>query len=406
MALYQYTAIGRDGRHLAGEMDAASRHTVLETLNNMGHLPVNVVEARPRAQSTTGIGGAIFGTRVSSRQITLFTRELALLVKAGLPLDQALMLLQKEATSAKLARLIERIIAQINSGKSLHEALEAQGDAFPPIYGSMVRVAEASGTLDTVLTRIAQTREHIEKLKSKTLSEMLYPCMLIVVAIGAVIVMLTFVVPRFKEMIVQAGTQIPPGARFVIGASDWLIANGAYLAIALAAATAAIVLAWSRGYGRQSIETFLLRAPLVGSITRLGLTIRFCRMFGMLIENGVEVPAAMKLVRDAIGNRMAASVIDDAHDTLRKGKRFIEPMSQSGIFPSVMINMLRVGEETGGLATSAFHMADMFEEKLETLVQRAFTILEPAIIIIVSAFISGIIISIMGAVISMNDLAI
>lgn len=406
MALYQYTAIGRDGRQLAGEMDAASRQTVLEALHNLGHLPVNVAEAKARRQSSGGLGSSLFSGKPSSAQITLFTRELAMLIKAGLPLDQALTLLQTEAASAKLGRLIGKIVEQINSGKSLHEALEAQGDAFPPIYGNMVRVAEASGTLDTVLTRIAQTREQVEKLKSKTLSEMLYPCMLIVVAIGAVIVMLTFVVPRFKEMITQAGTEIPAGARFVIGASDWLIGNGIYLAAALCAVVAAIITAWNRGHGRRTIEMMLLRAPLIGSITRLSLTIRFCRMFGMLIENGVELPAAMKLVRDAIGNRFAASVIDEAHDALRKGKSFLEPMSQSGLFPPVVINMLRVGEETGGLATSAFHMADMFEEKLETLVQRAFTILEPLIIIVVSAFISGIIISIMGAVISMNDLAI
>jgi len=230
--------------------------------------------------------------------------------------------------------------------------------------------------------------------------------MLIVVAIGAVIVMLMFVVPRFKEMITQAGTQIPPGAAFVIGASDWLIANAATLLAAISAGVVAIAAGWSRGVGRRTIETMLLRAPLIGSITRLGITIRFCRMFGVLIENGVELPAAMKLVRDAIGNGFAASVIDEAHDALRKGKSFLEPMAQSGIFPPVLINMLRVGEESGGLATSAFHMADMFEDKLETLVQRAFTILEPVIILVVSAFISGIIISIMGAVISVNDLAI
>jgi general secretion pathway protein F len=403
LALFQYTAIGRDGRQLAGEMDAASRQAVLEALHNLGHLPVNVGAAKARGAATAR---AFFNGNPSSRQITLFTRELAMLVKAGLPLDQALALLGKEASSPKLGRLIGRIHDQINSGKSLHEALEAQGDAFPPIYASMVRVAEASGSLDTVLTRIAQTREQVEKLKSKTLSEMLYPCVLVVVAIGAVVVLLTFVVPRFKDMIMQAGTQVPAGARFVIGASDWLLANGVYLAVGLCSLVLAGIMAWTHGYGRRSMETMLLRAPLLGSITRLSLTIRFCRMFGMLIDNGVELPQAMKLVRDAIGNRFAAAVLDEAHDALRKGRSFLEPMSQSGIFPPVVINMLRVGEETGGLATSAFHMADMFEEKLETLVQRAFTILEPAIIIVVSAFVSGIIMSIMSAVISMNDLAV
>ncbi len=126
----------------------------------------------------------------------------------------------------------------------------------------------------------------------------------------------------------------------------------------------------------------------------------------MLLENGVELPAAMKLVRDVIGNRYAARVLDQAYDALRKGRSFLEPLSQSGLFPAVVINMLRVGEETGSLTSSFFHMADMFEEKLETAVQRTFTIFEPVIILLVSTFIAGIIISILGAVISINDLAI
>jgi general secretion pathway protein F len=404
--LYRYSAISRSGSKLTGEMEAVSRAIVLEDLHKLGHLPVEVIESNRGADGRGERSGLLSG-KPSGRQITLFTRELAMLLKAGLPLDQSLGFLAQDARSKKLAWVIGQIGEQVGSGKSFHEALEMQqGPVFPPVYVSMVRVAEASGSLDTVLERIAKGREKSQKLRSKALSEVLYPCMLVVMAIAAVTIMLTFVVPRFKEMIVNAGTEAPDQARLVIAASDWLLANGQLLAITLLLLVLAIALAWHHGIGRQPLESLLLRVPLIGTMLRLNLTIRFCRTLGMLLENGVELPAAMKLVRDVIGNKHAAHVLDQAYDALRKGRSFLEPLSQSGLFPPVVINMLRVGEETGSLTSSFFHMADMFEEKLETSVQRTFTIFEPVIILLVSVFIAGIIISILGAVISINDLAL
>lgn len=385
-------------------MEAVSPSSVIEYLHKLGHLAIDVSEGNS-ARQRMGAIGRISG-KPSDSQITLFTRELAMLLKAGLPLDQSLGFLESDARSKNLKRLIGDVAALIRSGKSFHEALEAQGKAFPPIYVSMVRVAEASGTLEPVLDRIAQWREKAQKLRGKALSQVLYPSILIVVAIAAVTIMLLFVVPRFKQMIVQGGATIPEQARIVIGASDWLLANGHFLLIGLSLAVLAIMFAWQRGHGRQRIETSLLRMPLIGTILQLNLTIRFCRALGILLENGVALPVAMKLVREVIGSKLAVGVFDETYDALRKGKSFLEPLSRSGLFPPVVVNMLRVGEETGNLTASLSHMADMFEEKLETSVQRTFTILEPVIILFVSGFVAGIIMSILSAVISVNDLAL
>lgn len=405
MTLYRYSAVTRSGGKLTGEMEAASRAGVIEYLHKLGHLPIDVTEGKHTGQQKGALARLSGGP--SESQITLFTRELAMLLKGGLPLDQSLGFLESDARSKSLKRLIGDIADLIRSGKSFHEALEAQGKAFPPIYINMVRVAEASGSLETVLDRIAQGREKAQKLHSKALSQILYPCILIIVAIAAVTIMLLFVVPRFKQMILQAGsTNVPEQARIVIGASDWLIANGHFLLIGLSLAALALMLAWRQGLGRQSLETALLRVPMIGTILRLNLTIRFCRALGILLENGVALPAAMKLVRDVIGSKFAADMLDEAYDALRKGKSFLEPLSRANLFPPVVVNMLRVGEETGNLTTSLSHMADMFEEKLETSVQRTFTILEPIIILLVSGFIAGIIMSILSAVISVNDLAL
>ena len=405
MTLFRYTAISRNGDKLAGAIEAVNRRSVVEQLNHLGHLPVDITESSASGTSAGALGGALFKSRVSGSQITLFTRELSMLLKAGLPLDQALELLERDSNSPKLEKLIEAIRKYISDGKSLNEALTAAG-SFPAIYTNMVRVAEASGALDAVLERIAETREREQKLRSKALSAIIYPSLLVAVAIGAVIIMMVFVVPRFKQMILHASTDIPRQAEIIIGVSDWLIAHWEILTLSVGIFIFLIAFLWRQPGVAPVMESIFLRLPLIGHIMRLNLTTRFCRTLGTLLENGVELPAAIKLTSNALGNGVAARAMGEAHDSLRKGQDFLEPLIQSGLFPPVVISMLRVGGETGGLDKSCLFMAKMFEEKLEMTVQRTFTILEPVIILFVSVFVAGIIISILGAVISINDLAI
>lgn len=403
---FQYRAISRTGERLSGEIEAATPQAAIENLRNMGHLPIDVVTRGKPSDATSGNGviGALGAPR--AHQITMFTRELAMLLKAGLPLDRSLQLLRSDASSKKLATLIDAISKEIAGGKSLSEALGKQGNSFPPFYTSMVKVAEASGTLESVLERIAVAREKSQKLRSKALSDLLYPCMLIVMAIAAIVVMLTFVVPRFKDMVFQSGTEIPEQARLVFGASDWLIANGMALLVGLLIGLSVLAIAWNFGVGRRKLGQLVLSVPFVGKALKLALTISFCRGLGTMLENGVELPVAIRLLRDITVNPKAEAMLDEAYDAIRKGRSFLDPIANANIFPPVAVSMLRVGEESGGLAPSCLHLADMFEDKLEAFLQRVFTIIEPLIILFVSVFIAGIIISVLGAVMSLNELAI
>jgi general secretion pathway protein F len=403
--VFQYTAFSRAGEKLSGEMEGDSREIVLAHLQELGHLPVEIREARGKT-AVGPQGFSLLSRRPSSSQLTLFTHELAMLLKAGLPLDGALALLASDGSSKTLSRLIGRIRTQINNGGSLADAMAAQEGVFPLVYVNMVRIAEASGTLDAVLDRIAETRQRAEKLRGKLLSASLYPGILISVAIAAVTLILVLVVPRFKDMIAQTGGVVPGPAATVFALSDWLIANGVALAFALVASVAASIFMLRRQAVEQRAEAALLRLPLVGHIIRLSLAARFCRTLGVLLENGVELPAAMRLVRDAIGSRSAAIALDESYDHLRKGRGFLEPLARSRLFPPVVVTMLRVAEETGSLTRSLLHMADLFEEKLDRTIQRTLTLLEPVIILLVSAFIATVIISILSAVISINDLAL
>jgi general secretion pathway protein F len=269
----------------------------------------------------------------------------------------------------------------------------------------MVRAGEASGTLPEVLERLAQTREREQKIRSKLVSALLYPSLLIVTAMAALLVIMLFVVPRFKGMLVDSGVKLPPSAATVIAVSDWLNVHLMELGSGLAALTVAVVVLRHHARMRRLIDRLSLHLPVIGSLVRMNIMIRFCRMLGALLGNGVALPTALNLIHDVMGNEEAAAVIAAMSQELRKGSDLAMPMQASHLFPPIVIALIRVGEETGGLAKSALYLAEMFEEKLEVATQRLVTILEPVIIIAVSVMVAVIIISIMGAVVSVYDLA-
>lgn len=386
-------------------MEADAQATVSDQLNELGHLPIDVHEA-DGGDSTHASGIPWPSRKVSSDQITTITRELAMLLSAGLSLDQSLALLERDRSSVGLAKLVSLIRVRLNGGESLAEALEAQSGVFPPVYCNMIRVAEASGTLERVIGQIAEAREREQKLRGKILSSALYPCFLVVVAVAMVALLLTFVVPRFKQMIVNTGAPVPDGARIVIAASDWLGAHGGTLLIAIVTIVVAAPLLFRWDPFRNTVDTFLLRVPVVGYFARINLTIRFCRTLSTLLAGGVELPSALQHCQRVAAVRPAAVAIGAAHDALRNGQSFIDPLDQSDLFFPVVINMLKVGEETGNLSQSAFYVARMFEEKLDLGVQRLMTVMEPLIIIFVSFFVAGTLIALLSAVISVNDLVI
>jgi len=409
MTQFSYIAISSGGEKISGAVEAIDRSIVLEQIRAQGHLPVDVQECAAGSNAAPGGrrgGRSLFSARASKADVTLFTRELAMLLKAGLTLDHALSLLTTVTGSSRLVPVVAEMRKSLNDGKSLEQALELQGDIFPTSFINMVRVAEASGTLETVLDRLASAREREQKLKSKIISAMVYPGFLVFIAIGTVGIMLGFVIPRFKEIIDNSSSEVPDAAQFVFSASDWLIANAMNVAIGCFAFVLATILAFRLTPVRSAFGRAMTHVPLLGQLYRLNFTIKFCRSLGTLLENGVDLPEALRLSQDVAGNGNAADVIKDANECLRKGEDFTQPLAASGLFCPVAVNLLKVGMETGSIAPSSLYMADMFEEKLDTAMQRTFTILEPVIILLVSGFVAGIIISIIGAVISVNEIVI
>lgn len=410
MAQYRYTALSRSGERLAGEMEAESAKAVLERLRDLGHFPVEATEASSAAAATSGQRPAAprpgFFQRIPEADITLMTRELGMLLKAGLQLPRALAIIESEAERPALRTVVGRIREALQAGKSPSEALIASGHPFPPEIVNMVEVGEASGTLPETLLRVAEARERDARIRAKAVSAMIYPGLLLTIAFAAVTLILLVMVPKFKQMV--AGPQmanLPPPARFVFALSDGLQAYWIHLLIGLAGAILAFGWLLRRPAVRAAIDRMLLRLPLAGNLVRMNVTVRFCRTLGTLLENGVGLPAALSLTRNVLGNAEAAAVVTRMGEALRQGRDMIEPLRASTIFPPIVRDMLRVGEETGRIAPSLLYLADLFEEKFETAIQRLFTILEPLIIVMISLVIAGIVVSVFSAVLSVNQIA-
>ena len=405
MPTFDYTAFDNAGRQIVGQIDAETPEAALRSLNQQGHYPIGVTARGAGAATSPTIPSAgLFSRQATAGEITLFTQELALLLAAGQPLARALTLIEGDANAPRIQALTRRLRTAISGGKSLHEAMALEGGTFPPVYVGMVKAAEASGMLESVLTRIADTRERDQRLRSKFVSAMLYPALLIAMAIGAVVLMIGVVVPQFKSMLGEQSGRLPAASQAVLAASDWLTANGELLALGVVAAVLALVVAARQPAVRGVMERVVFATPLLGSMMRLSLTARFCRTLGVLLESGLGLPAALTLTRDVIGNEGARVVIDRIGVALREGTDFTEPLRVSRVFPPMVTSLLRIGAESGSLPASALRLADMYESKLEIAMQRLVSVLEPAIILTISVFIGFIVLTIMSAIMGIYDL--
>ncbi len=404
MAKFDYTAFDAAGKQITGVIEAETSAAALRLLNQQGHFPIDVTEQGGSVPSGGRSSFDWFSRRPSESELTLFAQELALLLTAGQPLSRALSLIEADSNTPRVQAMVRRLRAQIAEGRSLNEAMAHEGGLFPPVFVGMVKAAEASGTLKTVLARIAETREREQRLRSKLVSALLYPAILILMALGAVVLMIGVVVPQFKSMLGEQSHRLPAASQAVIAASDWLTANGEMLALGIIGALVVLLVALRRPAVQAVVERMAFATPLLGSLLRLSLTSRFCRTLGILLESNLGLPAALALTRDVIGNQGARQVIDEIRVALRQGGDFTEPLKTSTVFPPMVTSLLRIGAESGTLPASALRLADMYESKLEIAMQRLVGILEPVIILTVSVFIGFIVLTIMNAIIGVYDL--
>ena len=398
--LYRYKAVNGAGESLDGDMEAASPEAVAQRLQAMGYIPLAVDAAAS--------GGGLFSfgqrARVSQDDLAMFTRELATLLKAGLPLDRALEIIVNLTNNEAVATLVAEIREDVRGGATLHGAMAARPGVFSRLYLNMIRAGEVSGSLATVMLRLTEFMERAKELKETVRSAMIYPTILVLVAALSVIVLLIFVVPQFSQMFEESGKALPVPTQIVIALGDflkhwwWALLLGGYLLYLFMRRQMADPVS------RYRWDARFLAWPLVGDLVARIEVARFSRTLGTLLANGVTLLSALSVVKETLNNSFMAERLDSVIAQLREGKGLGKPMLETGVFPGLAVHMVMVGEETGRLQDMLFQIADVFDREVQTAVKRLLGLMEPVLILGLGLIIGGIIMSILVAILSVNEL--
>ncbi|HID46915.1 MAG TPA: type II secretion system F family protein [Chromatiaceae bacterium] len=402
MPLFSYKAVRANGEVEEGELEAADEATLVRQLQQDGLMPIRT------GRAGSGLKG-LFKSRkpkVDQEQVLHFTRELATLLEAGMTLDRALQILAELSDDEALVRMMENVREKVQGGDTLSSALEAQGKIFTPLYISMIKAGEAGGVLHNVLDRLADYLERSQELRESVRSALTYPTILLTVAGLSVIGLLVGVVPQFSQMFADMGKALPLPTQIVVNIGNvlthywWAILAAGFLGGAFA----------SRHFARPEVKSRwdkrLLQWPLLGDLIAKVETARFTRTLGILLHNGLPLLMALNLVKDVINNTVIAETIEEAADSLKRGKGLADPLIEKGVLPPLALQMIKVGEESGDLEPMLNKVADVFDREVRASVKRLLTLLEPALIVGLGLIVAGIIVSIMLAILGANDLAI
>ncbi|OAI26225.1 general secretion pathway protein GspF [Methylosinus sp. R-45379] len=400
MPQFRYRAVTQTGEMVAGEVEAATREEVLRRIEYLGHLPI---EAEVASRKTLG-AASTGGVRAPARDVTIFLRQLALLVGAGLTLDAALQTLAEDA-SKPIQRFATGLRSMISSGESFAEALERHPHIIDPAYVAMARAGEASGKLQAVLAAIVEDRVRRELLSERVGSAIRYPLFLIGAALLVLFFFLLYVVPQFEPVFHDLGNRLNGGVAFVLAASAWLHANLYSFLAACAALALGLLYAFSRPGARAAAISAVGRVPGVAGPMQDWRTTRVIGALGLLLGNGVSLPTTLKILRDVVVEPQSVAAIDRIHEQVRSGRRFADALAETRLLPPLAVRMLRIGEETGDLPAIAAHATQFYEHRLGAGLDRLMGAIGPAAIVVVSVLVGALVTSIMSALLSITDLA-
>jgi general secretion pathway protein F len=401
MPQFRYRAVTHAGEIIVGEVDASSREEVVRRIEYLGHMTIEAEVA------TTGIltrSRAPAAKLPRSRDVSIFLQQLALLIGAGLTLEAALQTLGGDTNKA-LAGFASELRASISAGESFAEALERHCSIIDPAYVAMVRVGEASGKLEAVLRAIVEDRRRRELMSDRINSAIRYPSFLIGTATIILLFFLIYVVPQFEPVFKDLGGRLNSGAALVVAASIWLRSN---IDLFLGTCLALVIGAWlvlSRREWRARIVAVIARLPGISGPMDDRRTARIVSTLGLLLENGVPLPTALKILRDVLTDPQYVAAVDRVHEHVRNGRNFADALEETRLLPPLAIRMLRVGDQVGDLASIVRQASHFYEHKLGVGLDRLMGAIGPATIVVVSVVIGTLIVSIMSALLSITELA-
>jgi general secretion pathway protein F len=406
MAFFQYKAVTPGGEVQEGVLEASSSPAAIARIQAMGLIPIRAQEAvAAKAASAPAARSQLFRRRgITQEDIGVMTRELATLLRAGLPLDRTFEILINLAAKPQVAELLNRIRNDVRGGQSLSKALDAQKGTFTRFYVNMIRAGEAGGSLPTVLLRLAEYMERAKALRDNVSASVTYPAFLAVVSALAVVILLGVVVPRFKPIFAGAGKAVPTVTQIVIFAGDLMRNWGFAILIGIA-----LVGFWMQRRLRDPevryrFDRWRVTAPVVGDLFAKVEMARFSRTLGTLLSNGVTLVAALGIVRETMGNAWLGEAIGNVARELKEGRGLGRPMMETGRFPMLAVHMILVGEETGRLDDMLMQVAETYDHEVEVAIRKALALLQPVMIVLMAAIIGFIIIAILYAMLSVYDL--
>lgn len=404
MENYYYQASDRTGKIVTGTMEDNNERAIIDRLQDMGLYPMRVSK---QAVEESGLVKPIrisLGRKIRLKDVMTFTQQLGALLEAGLPLDRSLSILSDITEKSGMKEIIRDILLDIQKGNTISDSLARHQKVFPPIYTNMVKAGEAGGVLEPVIARLAEYLENSQRIMEEVRSALIYPAILTFVGGGAVAFLLTFVVPRFTQIFKEMGQNLPVPTVILLSISNglrgywWL-----FLGIIV------IVFFGLKNFikseaGRSWWDASLLRIPLFGDLLQKTAVSSFARTLGTLLNSGVPILQALNIVKESIGNNVIAKGVATIREDVKRGKGIAKPLRDSGVFPPLAVHMMVVGEETGKLDEMLIKVADRYDSETRIAIKRLLSLLEPGMILFMGLIIGFIIVAILLAIFSVNEI--
>jgi len=387
MPTFTYSARTSSGDLQAGELAVKTRDEVVQHLRRQRMIPIKI------EQKAQQLSMPRFGRGIGNREIVIFARQFATMINSGLPLVQSLDILAKQSENAILRKVIEQVQYDVESGHTLADAMRQHPQVFSDLFVNMVAAGEAGGILDTILLRLAVFMEKADALRRKIKGAMIYPAVVMAVAAIAITILLIFVIPVFQDMFSQAGVALPGPTQFVIMCSEllqsrWYVIGGVIVAVVFA-----VQRYYKTPQGQLMIDRMLLRLPVLGPVQRKAAIARFTRTLGTLVSSGVAILDGLEITARTAGNRVVHDASMESRASIAGGDTISEPLKKSGVFPPMVVQMINVGEQTGGLDEMLTKIADFYDEEVDAAVQALLSAMEPMMIVFLGTIVGGMIVA-------------
>ena len=416
MPMFQYKAVSHAGELKEGVLEGATHSGVIAHLQSLGLIPIRAAEVTAEGVASagksvnvaaaTGGGASLFGGRgkVGQGDLGAMTRELATLLRAGLPLDRGLEILINLAEKKSVRELLNAIRNEVRGGSSLSKALDKHRDVFSRFYINMVKAGEAGGSLGNVMQRLADYMERAAELKESVVSALIYAAILFVVAVASVLILVIFVVPQFKQIFDQSGKALPFATDMVLTTGIFLRKNWPLILAGVVFALWLLKRSLTNPVSRARWDAKFLRWPVMGNLIGKVEMARFSRSLGTLLQNGVPLLAGLSILKDTLGNAVFRDAVDGVSRDLKEGRGMAKPMMEADVFPKLAVQMIGVGEETGKLDEMLVQVAEVYDREVAAAIKRALALIEPVMIVGLALLIGGIIMSILVAMFDLMDI--